>query len=70
MLQVNIMMDANLVLQIAQATAKMNLQGGGISELAPEILTFLGCAQGVLRMALESIGEPREPIKMMGFSAC
>ncbi len=42
MLQVNIMMDANLVLQIAQATAKMNLQGGGISELAPEILTFLG----------------------------
>ena len=36
------MMDANLVLQIAQATAKMNLQGGGISELAPEILTFLG----------------------------
>jgi hypothetical protein len=36
------MMDANLVLQIAQATAKMNLCGGGISELAPEILTCRG----------------------------
>ena len=36
------MMDANLVLQIEQATAKMNLRGGGISELAPEILTLLG----------------------------
>ena len=42
MTSVNIMMDANLVLQIAQATAKMNLQGGGISELAPEILTLCG----------------------------
>ena len=40
--EVNIMMDANLVLQIAQATAKMNLCGGGISELAPEILTCRG----------------------------
>ena len=35
------MMDANLVLQIAAATAKMQLTGGGISELAPEILTRL-----------------------------
>jgi len=42
MTSVNIMMDANLVLQIAQATAKMNLCGGGISELAPEILTLCG----------------------------
>ena len=70
MLQVNIMMDANLVLQIAQATAKMNLQGGGISELAPEILTFLGCAQGVLRMGLESIGGTQGTHKGDGFSAC
>ncbi|CAK9095546.1 unnamed protein product [Durusdinium trenchii] len=42
MTSVNIMMDANLVLQIAAATAKMNLTGGGISELAPEILTLCG----------------------------
>ena len=61
------MMDANLVLQIAQATAKMNLQGGGISELAPEILTFLGCPRCVEDGTGIHWGKPVGPIKMMGF---
>ncbi|CAJ1350200.1 unnamed protein product [Effrenium voratum] len=43
MTSVNIMMDANLVLQIAAATARKQLPlDGGISELAPEILTLCG----------------------------
>lgn len=68
MLQVNIMMDANLVLQIAQATAKMNLQGGGISELAPEILTFLGCPSCVEDGTGIHWGNPGNPQRWWVFS--
>ena len=51
--QVNIMMDANLVLQIAAATARKQLPlDGGISELAPEILTRLGSEWHVSRSAV------------------